>query len=136
MTAPATCFASPALPGEAPPLIETDKDSAVTTRISRKVAALAVAATTALVVTACTPPNQNDSDQKVDTATSQNPDSLPSAGQSTATGTATVTEVATETSTVDAGAVDPADADAAATDAAETAVVEPGETAAVAPVQP
>lgn len=107
----------------------------MTTRISRKVAALAVAATTALVVTACTPPNQNDSDQKVDTATSQNPDSLPSAGQSTATGTAT------ETSTVDAGAVDPADADAAATDAAETdaaetAVVEPGETAAVAPVQP
>ena len=61
----------------------------MTSRFSRTVAALALAATTAFAVTACSPPHQKDSDQKVDTATSQDPDSLPSAGQSTATGTAT-----------------------------------------------
>ncbi len=116
----------------------------MTTRISRKVAALSLAAATAFTVTACHPPHQKDSDQKVDTATSQDPDSLPSAGQSSATGTATVTEVETETATetaaVDAGTADATGTDAAATDAAatdsaETVVVEPGETATVAPAQ-
>ncbi|WKK61216.1 hypothetical protein QYQ98_09380 [Corynebacterium sp. P3-F1] len=65
----------------------------MTTRTSRKVAALALVAATAFGVTACTPPNQKDSAQKVDTATSQNPNSLPDAGQTGGTATATATNV-------------------------------------------
>ena len=63
------------------------------TRTSRKVAALALTAVTALGVTACTPPNQNDSEQKVDTATSQNPNSLKGEGAA-GTSTASATNVA------------------------------------------
>lgn len=65
----------------------------MTTRTPRKVAALALVAATAFGVTACTPPNQKDSAQKVDTATSQNPNSLPDAGQTGGTATATATNV-------------------------------------------
>lgn len=65
----------------------------MTTRTSRKVAALALVAATAFGVTACSPPNQKDSAQKVDTATSQNPNSLPDAGQTGGTATATATNV-------------------------------------------
>ncbi|WIM68494.1 hypothetical protein QP027_03615 [Corynebacterium breve] len=45
-------------------------------RISRKLSAIALAALTAGAISACTPPNENPSDQKVPTAETQNPDSL------------------------------------------------------------
>ncbi|STC70077.1 hypothetical protein [Corynebacterium pilosum] len=45
-------------------------------RISRKFAAAAIAVVSAVAITACTPPSENPSDQKVDTAKSQDPDSL------------------------------------------------------------
>ena len=97
----------------------------MTTRISHKVAALSLAAATAFGLSACTPPNQVDSDKKVDTATSQDADSLPSAGQTTATGTATVTAVETETATETATVG--AEADNTATEASEPAVEEPAQ---------
>lgn len=65
----------------------------MTTRTPRQVAALALVATAAFGVTACSPPNQQDSAEKVDTATSQNPNSLPDAGQTGGTATATATNV-------------------------------------------
>lgn len=65
----------------------------MTTRTPRKVAALALVAATAFGVTACSPPHQKDSAQKVDTATRQNPNSLPDAGQTGGTATATATNV-------------------------------------------
>lgn len=65
----------------------------MSTSISRKVVITAFAAATALGLAACSPPNEQDSDQKVDTATSQDPNSLPGGG--TATGTATATTSAT-----------------------------------------
>lgn len=49
----------------------------MTISTSRKVAITVFAAATALGLAACSPPNEQDSDHKVDTATSQNPDSLP-----------------------------------------------------------
>lgn len=60
-----------------------------------RTAAAALAAAAALGLAACTPPHQNPSDLKVDTATSQDPDSLASSGETgNATAGATATNVA------------------------------------------
>lgn len=61
-----------------------------------RTAAAALAAVAALGLAACTPPHQNPSDLKVDTATSQDPDSLASSGETgnAATAAATATNVA------------------------------------------
>lgn len=45
-------------------------------RISRKLSAAAVAGVAALAITACSPPNENDSSVKVETAVTQDPESL------------------------------------------------------------
>nr|WP_256478143.1 hypothetical protein [Corynebacterium stercoris] len=47
-----------------------------------------------MAIAACSPPHQIDSDQKIDTATSQNPDSLASSGKTGATAAASATNVA------------------------------------------
>lgn len=66
---------------------------------SRKAVA-GVAALAAIALAGCTPPHQNPSSEKVDTATTQDPNSLKGAGTATtATGTATATNV-TEASAV------------------------------------
>ncbi|WP_257182836.1 hypothetical protein [Corynebacterium cystitidis] len=49
-------------------------------RISRKLAAAAIATISAIAITACSPPSENPSDQKIETAESQNPDSLDNVG--------------------------------------------------------
>lgn len=60
-----------------------------------RTAAAALAAVAALGLAACTPPHENPSDLKVDTATSQDPDSLASSGETGgATAAATATNVA------------------------------------------
>ena len=59
-----------------------------------RIAAAGIAAIAALAITACTPPNENPSDQKVDTAMSQSADSLASSGSTGAAKTANVTNVA------------------------------------------
>jgi len=100
----------------------------VTTRTSRKVAALALVAATAFGVTACSPPHQKDSAEKVDTATSQNPDSLKGAGKSSSASTTTSTSTSTETSTVAATDADLGET-SGTTDGATTITIEP-ETAA------
>lgn len=60
----------------------------------------------ALGLGACSPPHQVDSGNKVDTATSQNPDSLPGAGVETSTGVAptNVADAAEATATTTAAA--------------------------------
>ncbi|GAB3086727.1 hypothetical protein [Corynebacterium aquatimens] len=66
----------------------------MSTQITRSVAVAAVAAAS-LAIAACSPPNEQPSDKKVDTATEQNPDSLPGNGVSaTATTNPNITEVA------------------------------------------
>ena len=59
---------------------------------SRKAVA-GVAALAALALAGCTPPHQNPSSEKVDTATTQDPNSLKGASTATTTGTATATNV-------------------------------------------
>lgn len=66
---------------------------------SRKATA-AVAAVAALALAACTPPNENPSDIKVDTATGQNPASLP--GEKAAATPTNVLEAATASPTASA----------------------------------
>ncbi|UIZ92806.1 hypothetical protein JZY91_03325 [Corynebacterium sp. CNCTC7651] len=66
----------------------------MTSSPARKTAAAALAALAALGIAACSPPNQNDSDQKIDTATSQNPSALASSGLSGETSAAAATNVA------------------------------------------
>lgn len=58
---------------------------------SRKAVA-GVAALAALALAGCTPPHQNDSAEKVDTATSQDPTSLKGAGATTSAKATNVTE--------------------------------------------
>lgn len=70
----------------------------MTTRTSRKAAALPFAALASLGLAACSPPNEQPSDQKVDTATSQNPNSLTGEGQVAST------ESADSMNVTDAGA--------------------------------
>ena len=55
---------------------------------SFRVTAAGLAALAALTITGCTPPHENPSTQKVDTATSQNPDSLASSGLTSEAATA------------------------------------------------
>ena len=65
------------------------------TSSSNRIAAAGLAALATLAITACTPPTENPSDQKIDTASSQNPDSLASSGvtgQATATSATNVAE--------------------------------------------
>ena len=64
----------------------------MTISTSRKVAITAFAAATALGLAACSPPNEQDSDHKVDTATSQNPDSLPGDSSEATTTSTTATD--------------------------------------------
>ena len=67
----------------------------MTTRTTRKVATVAFAAMAALGLAACSPPNEKDSELKVDTATTQDPDSLLGKGQigaTEATGAPNVTD--------------------------------------------
>lgn len=62
---------------------------------SSRIAAAGIAALATLAITACTPPNENPSDQKIDTAVTQNADSLASSGstgQSSATSATNVAE--------------------------------------------
>ncbi len=54
-----------------------------------RVTAAGIAALAALTIAGCTPPHENPSTQKVDTATSQNPDSLASSGLAGQTASAT-----------------------------------------------
>lgn len=64
------------------------------TSSSTRIAAAGIAALATLGVTACTPPNENPSDQKIDTASSQSADSLASSGATGQTTAATATNVA------------------------------------------
>ena len=57
--------------------------------IAPRKAAVAGVAAAALALAGCHPPHENPSDLKVDTAMSQNPDSLMGAGQTTQSSTAT-----------------------------------------------
>lgn len=60
-----------------------------------RIAAAGLAAIAALSIAACSPPNQKASDEKIDTAMSQDPDSLASSGSTgKASATSTVTNVA------------------------------------------
>lgn len=60
---------------------------------SERTAVVGLVAVAALALAACSPPNENPSDQKIDTATTQNPDSLKGAGKAaTATSATNVTE--------------------------------------------
>lgn len=59
-----------------------------------RIAAAGVAAIAALSIAACTPPNENPSTQKVDTALSQSADSLASSGSTGVTSAADATNVA------------------------------------------
>jgi len=69
---------------------------------SRKAVA-GVAALAALALAGCTPPHQNPSSEKVDTATTQDPNSLKGAGTSATTaGTATSTATATNVTAANA----------------------------------
>ena len=65
----------------------------MTSSLSRTAAA-GVAAIAALSIAACTPPHENPSDTKVDTAMSQSPDSLASSGSTGVSSAATATNVA------------------------------------------
>ena len=68
---------------------------------SRKAVA-GVAALAALALAGCTPPHQNPSSEKVDTATTQDPNSLKGASTTTTTGTATSTATATNVTAANA----------------------------------
>ncbi|MCQ4618638.1 hypothetical protein KBX10_06070 [Corynebacterium sp. CCUG 59401] len=77
----------------------------MTTRTSRKVATVAFAAATALGLAACSPPNEQASEEKVATAQSQDPDSLTGAGQvqeTDSTSAANVTDANTASATTTA----------------------------------
>lgn len=60
--------------------------------IASRKAVAGIAAVAALTLAGCTPPNENPSTEKVDTATSQDPSSLKGAGQAGETSATNVTE--------------------------------------------
>lgn len=76
----------------------------MTSSVSRNAAA-ALAAIATLGIAACSPPNENPSDKKVDTATSQDPDSLASSGETGQSSTAAATESTSATNVAEASSV-------------------------------
>lgn len=92
---------------------------------SERKAVVGLVAVAAVTLAACTPPNENPSDQKVDTATTQNPDSLRGAGQMAEATSATNVTEANEMSQSTTEAIAASDGTPMVNNCGETGLVRP-----------